>query len=100
MTSSNESQIRSSETLPLWRVMQAAYGGEPTVSGGLAAEIEAVRDLMFPEEPDLHIPNPVAASDLNHWAIQLALHRQRRESRGYLTEQAQVAREASSGRVA
>ena len=82
--------------LPLWRVMSAAYAsGEPTNAACFAVEIEALRDVMFPAEPAMHIPNPVAAEDLSHWSIQLALHRQRRAFRDYLTEQARVAREAS-----
>ena len=83
-------------SLSLWRVMEESGMNEPgRPRDAIAAEIESLRDVMFPEEPAMHIPNPVAAEDLSHWAIQLALHRQRRTFRDYLTEQARVAREAS-----
>jgi len=99
---SNESQIRNPEPLPpmeaplpLWRAMEKSGMNEPgSPRDAIAAEIEALRDVMLPEEPAMHIPNPVAADDLSQWAIQLALHRQRREFREYLTKQAQLARQA------
>lgn len=81
---------------PLWERMHKAALLDPGYPGAnqcTAAEIELLRDDLFPEEKTPHIPNPVDPAELAHWSIELALHRQRRTMRDYLTMQARVARE-------
>ena len=86
-------QPRVGEPLPLWQVTMAA-GCKP--GGGFAddwpaAEIEALRDWLLPEEAEPRLVDP--PESMNSLAI-TAMYSERQRLRALLTEQAQVAREA------
>ena len=86
-------QPRVGEPLPLYQVTMAA-GCKP--GGGFAddwpaAEIEALRDWLLPEEAEPRRVDP--PESMNSLAI-TAMYSERQRLRALLTEQAQVAREA------
>jgi hypothetical protein len=94
---SNSDQIRSSEPpppatvepMPLWRVMAksapagAIFGTPGVVERRVAAEIEALRDMMLPEE---FIPRSAQGA-------RVAVAKERQRLRAWLTGQAHIARE-------
>ena len=80
------------EPLPLWRVMDRARfvaALEDDDDGSLcAAEIEALRDVMLPEEPEPYItawPDPACFKRYSGWE-------ERQRLRALLTQQARIAR--------
>ena len=80
--------------LPLWQAMYRAYDDSyPAEIGrswedtdGYAAEIEALRDWLVPDEPE-----PPSSPHMGSW-VNNALWRQRDHLRARLTEQARIAR--------
>ncbi len=80
--------------LPLWRVMHAAYHEGMRAPGehygyGMAAEIEALRDWLLPEEPEpvdlIRDQSRTASTAWQRWDERMSL-------RALLTEQARIAR--------
>jgi hypothetical protein len=87
-------ELRVGEPLPLWQVKMAA-GCKP--GGGFsddwpAAEIEALRDWLLPEEPEPFTPG--LPSDKRWGSLLWCAYNERQRLRALLTQQAQVAREA------
>ena len=78
------------EPLPLWRVMeQADLATGPGYRNYLAAEIEAVRDRIVPEEPEpvdlVRDQSRTASTAWQRWDERMSL-------RALLTEEAAIAR--------
>jgi hypothetical protein len=80
----------TAEPMPLWRVMEHAGMHEPgTPRDAIAAEIDALRDSMLPDEPEPHRAHGQPGSpNWERWD-------ERRELRAWLTKQARIAREGS-----
>jgi hypothetical protein len=58
----------------------------------MADVLGVVRDWLLPSEQAITFPNPVSATELFHWRLQIKLQIQRLELRQRLTEQVQIAR--------
>ena len=78
------------EPLPLWRVISdAGTSGPCSQRDILAAEIEALRDWLLPEESDPWLAD--SPESMNSLAI-TAMYTERQRLRAALTEQARIAR--------